>query len=352
MRGCRANGIKPPPHPALSPNSGERVRRRFAPLQVSDAPVNSHSTRLLLTVPLVSFNVAIVPLERFSMPEESLWSLVSRTVSESGSIEKAVFFLLMGLSIVSWCILFLKLHDLSSVRKSTAKFSTLFDGADNFGTVLMAEHSVGPSPMLSIFKAAITTMESIRPPGQKAAVRPGHEICEPRKILLKPQSAPGEIVLLSMQHTAKAEFARLQRGLSFMATVGSTSPFIGLFGTVWGIMDTFRRLGDAKTASIAVVAPGISSALIATAAGLAVAIPAVMAYNWFLSQINDLQDNADSFIERVNVLIHAGGWHDVEPSVMTHTPHPVSVSGVLQQDVRPTANSPQPIAAVTTVPNA
>jgi MotA/TolQ/ExbB proton channel family len=116
------------------------------------------------------------------------------------------------------------------------------------------------------------------------------------------------MVLLAMQHTAKAEFLALHSGLNFLATIGSTTPFIGLFGTVWGILDTFRALGDAKSASLAVVAPGISNALIATAAGLAVAIPAVMAYNWFIKHIDDMQEATECFVERMDAVIIASGW--------------------------------------------
>ena len=112
-----------------------------------------------------------------------------------------------------------------------------------------------------------------------------------------------ESVKQKMEHTSKEEFARMRWGLGFLASVGSASPFIGLFGTVWGIMGTFQALGEAKSASLAVVAPGISAALIATAAGLAVAIPAVMAYNWFLGQLDGLQEQADCFIEKVLLLI-------------------------------------------------
>ena len=206
--------------------------------------------------------------------EESLWTLVSRTVNESGSIEKAVFFLLLGLSLVSWCIILLKLHDIYMAQKNSNKMLSFMEGADNFGTVLAGEHTLGASPTLSILKAAVLTLENT--PSASAAAG-SKAVAEARRIPLKPQSATDDIVVLSMQHTAKLEFARLQKGLGFLATVGSTSPFIGLFGTIWGIMNTFRDLGNAKSASLAVVAPGISAALIATAAGLAVAIPAVMA---------------------------------------------------------------------------
>jgi biopolymer transport protein TolQ len=108
-----------------------------------------------------------------------------------------------------------------------------------------------------------------------------------------------------MQHTSKLEFTTLRWGLGFLASLASASPFIGLFGTVWGIMATFQNLGEAKSASLAVVAPGISAALIATAAGLAVAIPAVMAYNWFLAKLDEMQELTDMLVERVGLKVRA-----------------------------------------------
>jgi len=238
------------------------------------------------------------------MPEENLWSLISRTVSNSGSIEKAVFYLLVGFSLVSWTLVLWKICALYELKKNSQKFLAVFNNADSFGAVMSAEPTVGSSPMLSIFKAALHAME-----GAKAAVGARAPLAlDPKQISPRPATTPEEMVVVSMQHTSKNEFMKLGVGLGFLATIGSTSPFIGLFGTVWGIMDTFRELGNAKSASIQVVAPGISSALIATAAGLAVAIPAVMAYNWFLGQIDDQQDIADSFIERLSVLIRASGW--------------------------------------------
>lgn len=238
------------------------------------------------------------------MPEENLWSLVNRTLSTCGSIEKAVFALLIVFSFASWCIIFMKLYTLHVTRRNSARFLTLFGSADSFGAVLTAEYSLGPSPLLAVFRAAVRTLET------RALASPagaGANGVEPRQISLRPEGAPADMALLGMQQAAQAEFEPLQRGLGFLATIGSTAPFIGLFGTVWGIMNSFQALGGATTASLKVVAPGIAAALVATAAGLAVAIPAVMAYNWFVTRIGSLQDQADAFVERMNVLIRASG---------------------------------------------
>ena len=97
---------------------------------------------------------------------------------------------------------------------------------------------------------------------------------------------------------------QLEKNLSFLATVGSTSPYIGLFGTVWGIMNAFRALGQVQQASIAMVAPGISEALIATAIGLFAAIPAVIAYNRFSNQLERIETQYDSFQDELTRLFH------------------------------------------------
>jgi biopolymer transport protein TolQ len=104
-----------------------------------------------------------------------------------------------------------------------------------------------------------------------------------------------DVVTRSLRRTSIDQGNRLERALSFLATTGNTAPFIGLFGTVWGIMESFRGIGMKGSASLAVVAPGISEALVATAAGLAAAIPAVVAYNYFSNKVMLLKSEMDSF---------------------------------------------------------
>ena len=114
-----------------------------------------------------------------------------------------------------------------------------------------------------------------------------------------------ESIQRTLRFVADAEITRLERMLVFLATVASAAPFVGLFGTVWGIMDSFRQIGLMGTASLAVVAPGISEALIATATGLAAAIPAVVAYNYFNNAIKVLATEMDAFSsEFLNIVSH------------------------------------------------
>ena len=120
---------------------------------------------------------------------------------------------------------------------------------------------------------------------------------------------------MKMEHAGRNEFARLHRGMDVLASIASATPFIGLFGTVLGIMSTFQVLASAKSASLNVVAPGIAAALIATAAGLAVAIPAVFAYNSLMARMDELQEQSDMFTESLaQWLLSAGLFHHLPAS--------------------------------------
>ena len=236
--------------------------------------------------------------------DEGLLAMIRKMISTAGGTELAVFFILVGCSLFLWSIVFLKWTDFRNAKRNSARFLAVFDRADNFGAVTAVGPSLGDSPLHSIFKAAL---EALRHRGAPAGDSDGSD---PAKFSIRPKSSSDEVILIAMQHTSKEYFSRLQGGLSFVATIGTTTPFIGLFGTVWGIMTTFQALGSVKNPSMAVVAPGISSALIATAAGLAVAIPAVIAYGWFMSQVDGLQEKADCFIERMAVLVRVNSDAD------------------------------------------
>jgi biopolymer transport protein TolQ len=233
----------------------------------------------------------------------NLWDFVSDTLGRSSGIEGAVVVLLLLLSALSWTVIARKAYDFERARRNGRKFLALLAGAENFGTLLAAEFTLGPSPQLAVFKAALGALEQNQ--ARSALLEPPSG---PRRIAVKPARRRGEFVMLAMQEAAQDEFQRLKQGLGVLSVIGSTAVFIGLFGTVWGIMTTFRSLGRAETATLSVVAPGIASALIATAAGLFVAIPAVVAYNWFLLRSNRLQDEVESVQDRLMAAILASGW--------------------------------------------
>jgi biopolymer transport protein TolQ len=248
-----------------------------------------------------------------------MWSLVSNAVSSSSPLEQSVLYLLVFFSIVSWALILMKWRVLAVAKRNSLQFLSIFESASDIKTLGSAASAAGPSPLYGVYKAGLEAWEST---SKEAGTTP---------------ERLAEKVQISMQHNARVAFAQLRWGLGFLASLSSASPFIGLFGTVWGIMATFQNLGDAKSASLAVVAPGISTALIATAAGLAVAIPALMAYNWLLGRVEELQERADSFIERMGFQLKHGGSAGAQSA---------PVPDVLQDHHTPVA-----MPAITTAPD-
>lgn len=234
--------------------------------------------------------------------EQSLWGLIYHSVSISGGVEKAVLLILVVMSIISWALILLKVRLVRRVREENALFRTMFDQAEHTGHVIEQGAQYQHAIKYAIFKSGLDMLNGERAAAatQRPAPGDGH-------LLLKTTQALEEKVQQSMQHASKRESARMYRGLDILASIGSSSPFIGLLGTVWGIMATFQTLSGAKSASLAVVAPGIASALIATAAGLAVAIPAVIAYNWIMARLDEIQEQVNCFIERACLLLQASG---------------------------------------------
>jgi len=179
-------------------------------------------------------------------------------------VVKAVMVLLLFFSVYSWAIILFKFAYLRRVEKEDETFSRNFRRRKDAGGLA---RNLRHSTLANLFRAL-----SDEPPGLHRD--------EYRKLLKRQESL---------------ETSKLERYLNFLATTGSTAPFIGLFGTVWGIMNAFRGIGAAGAASLAVVAPGIAEALIATAAGLAAAIPAVIAYNYYLSRVRRITIRMEDF---------------------------------------------------------
>jgi len=227
----------------------------------------------------------------------SMWGIVSHSVVGASPLEQGVLLLLVILSIVSWAIIFAKSAALKRCRRNGEAFVQAVLGAAHSGEALERGKAAGPSPQLAVFTAAVHALEEARNEPEPPAAA-GHIPLRTRKNL-------GERLRIRMEAASREQFSKLSRGMDVLATCGSASPFIGLFGTVWGIMATFQVLGTAKSASLQVVAPGISAALIATAAGLAVAIPAVAAYNRLSARLDEEQERSDGFMERVVFLIGA-----------------------------------------------
>ena len=207
----------------------------------------------------------------------SIWDLVIA----AGPVVKGVMLILLLMSIVSWGIVISKSMQIRKAKTQTKRFSDIFWGSRNLAQISDSSSKLQASPVASVFSAGYRELTQILKAG--AARR------EPGDF--------GDIdnIDRALKRAKVEETTRLEFGNNFLATTASAAPFIGLFGTVWGIMDAFRGLAHVKSTSIQAVAPGISEALIATAIGLAAAIPAAMAYNYFNQQVRILARNMEMF---------------------------------------------------------
>jgi biopolymer transport protein TolQ len=199
-------------------------------------------------------------------------------LSQTGWVARGVLLLLAVFSVVSWAMILQKSGLFGRIRRDSDQFLRIFRATRGVANP-QALASAG-SPFAAVYAAGYRELQTQLTPGNP------HPTGK-----LKSLSA----VQVSMQLASAEEVRRVEKGMSWLATTGSVSPFIGLFGTVWGIIDAFSGLGDAGAASLRAVAPGIAEALVTTAAGLFAAIPAVIFYNQFLQQIRDLGQRLDTF---------------------------------------------------------
>jgi len=205
-------------------------------------------------------------------------------------VVKLVLLLLIGASIASWAMIFRKRKLLRDAKTKAEEFEKRFwSGGDLAGMYKEITGTGAESGMESIFEAGFAEFARLR----KQSDDPVLVIEGARR---------------AMRVAQIREVDRLEENLVFLASVGSTSPYVGLFGTVWGIMNAFHSLGNVQHATISMVAPGISEALIATAMGLFAAIPAVLAYNRFANHVERLETRFDSFLEEFSTILqrHTG----------------------------------------------
>ena len=192
-------------------------------------------------------------------------------ILQAGVLVKLVLLVLLSFSIISWAIIFYKQTALRAASKESESFLGAFRGHTDVKALSASARLMRASPLARVFIAVYD----------------------------EPGRVNREEIRRSLRRYEALEGARLHSYLTFLATTGSTAPFIGLLGTVWGIMNAFRGIGAAGSASLAVVAPGIAEALITTAAGLAAAIPSVMAYNYYLSRARRLTIEMEDFSEEL-----------------------------------------------------
>lgn len=204
---------------------------------------------------------------------------------ETGWIAKIVLIVLVIFSLGSWSVILAKWRELAAARRASERFLKGFRNAARLNDVAQSIGSYRDSPLASMFQAGYTELETQIKTAQKAAGSEG--VYRIRSL---------DNVSRSLERAVGAERERLQRALPILATTASATPFIGLFGTVWGIMNTFMAIGATGSTSITTVAPGIAEALVNTAAGLLAAIPAVVAYNHLLAKNRKLNRMMDDFM--------------------------------------------------------
>ncbi len=207
---------------------------------------------------------------------------------QASLLVKAVMLMLLALSVISWTMIFKRSSALNRASRQSRIFEDRFwSGVDLSNLYHEVTHKVGDlSGSENLFKAGFK------------------EFARNRKGSVSSPEAVMDATYRAMRVSLSREIDKLETHLPFLATVGSISPYIGLFGTVWGIMNAFIALGEVKQATLAMVAPGIAEALIATAMGLFAAIPAVIAYNRFSHRVEKLENNLMNFMEEFSSILH------------------------------------------------
>jgi len=221
--------------------------------------------------------------------------------SQAGPVAKLILGLLVLLSLLSWAVVIGKLVQLSRADGQSARFLEAFHRSSRFSEVNAQAGKLHASPLVGIFQAGYAEIDSQIKHAREMAERPGDRRAASAAPAASAASVDYRITSLpslerSLARAISVELQGIARWTPLLATTAAAAPFIGLFGTVWGIMVAFRDIGMSGSTSIVAVAPGISEALINTAAGLAAAIPALIAYNYFVNRIRRLKAAMQDFV--------------------------------------------------------
>ncbi|WP_155320124.1 protein TolQ [Desulfosarcina alkanivorans] len=212
-------------------------------------------------------------------------------ISNASMMVKFVLLLLLFFSVMSWAIIIIKIRYIRKAFRESDIFIDYFWKSRDLAGAFTKAKQLGGSPVARIFRIGYAELRKLNPSG-----KPGEEpAAEKGAPSLRQGFSGSDNVKRALRRAINTEMTRITQMVPFLATTGNTTPFIGLFGTVWGIMNSFHGIGQRGSASLAVVAPGISEALVATAAGLAVAIPAVIAFNHFMQKIRVIETELHSF---------------------------------------------------------
>ena len=214
-------------------------------------------------------------------------------IGNAGIVVQLVLLLLLFFSITSWAIIIVKYRYIKRSFTQSSEFTEFFWKSRDLSNAFAKAKQLHGSPLARIFRIGYLELKKTSQSGQpaegKSAADSGNNLAFNTKF------AGIDNVKRALRRAINTEMTRMTQMVPFLATTGNTAPFIGLFGTVWGIMNSFSGIGQRGSASLAVVAPGISEALVATAAGLAAAIPAVIAFNFFTNKIRIIETELHSF---------------------------------------------------------
>lgn len=218
-------------------------------------------------------------------------------ITDADLVVQLVLFVLLGMSVACWVIIFQKWKALREAEQVSARFLEAFWKSRRLDQVYDQVDKYKGSPVAMVFKAGYTELAKLS--GGRDSQKPGGVVISGEDNLTR-----------ALRRARTVEQLGLSKLTTFLATTGSTAPFIGLFGTVWGILRAFQKIGATGQATVATVGPDIAHALIATAVGLAAAIPAVMAYNYFRSRITvlttEMNNFSDDFLNIVKRHLQAG----------------------------------------------
>ena len=208
-------------------------------------------------------------------------------ISEAGYMVQFVLLILLFFSVTSWAIIFIKWYYMRRAFRESDDFMEVFWESRDLSIAFKEAKNLDGSPLARVFSIGYSELKKIGHSQANSFTGDDASLSE--------RFTGIDNVKRALRRAINTEITRMTHMVPFLATAGNTTPFIGLFGTVWGIMESFHGIGLTGSASLAVVAPGISEALVATAAGLAVAIPAVIAFNYFMQKIRVMDSELQSF---------------------------------------------------------
>ena len=214
-------------------------------------------------------------------------------IGNASFVVQLVLLLLLFFSVTSWAIILIKYRYIKKAFKQSAEFTDFFWKSRDLSNAFSKSKQLHGSPVARIFRIGYVELKKTSQSGDSSQPQASEETGEDLSFGTT-FSGMGN-VNRALRRAINTEMTRMMQMVPFLATTGNTTPFIGLFGTVWGIMNSFGGIGQSGSASLAVVAPGISEALVATAAGLAAAIPAVIAFNFFMNKIRVVESEMQSF---------------------------------------------------------